>query len=278
MIEGIDGDDRYRMVEDEFLATARQFTAHLHAAEYKRFKAASELENAQVIQSISRPVVGKMTDLVRIKQERKARGEKQRLAARKLRKGNADDDDSTGSDGGGDGSWQKQSLYGLMESPGRRARRLHGLPPATSVTRAAAGYDRQTSDPVSPSRTKTRALPDMTRRHMHGGEDHTEVTRSSSVAYRIPQRVSTTSSRVAKPEPRQVDKPVLGESYKVTANLQNDGQKAAEEPAGSDGGEGMDFLARLKKRQEERKRSRGQRKSTSSKVKSDLGDILPDFL
>lgn len=283
MIEGIDGDDRYRMVEDEFLATARRFTAHLHAAEYKRLKAASELENAHMIQSISRPVVGNMTELVRIKQERKARGEKQRLAARKLRKGNASDDDSTGSDGGGgggggDGSWQKQSLYGLMESPGKGAGRVPGLPSATSVTRAAAGYDRQASDPVSPNRTKTRVLSDLPRRRMPEGEDYTDAPSSSSVARQIPpQRVSTTSSRVAAPEPRQVDKPVLNGSYKVTENLQNDRQKVTEERAGSDD-EGMDFIARLKKRQAERKRGREQRKSTSGKVKSDLDDILPDFL
>lgn len=277
MIEGLDGDDRYRMVEDKFLATAGQFTAHLHAAEYKRLKAGSELENAQIIQSISRPVVGNMTQLVRIKQERKARGEKQRLAAKKFRKGNAGDDDSTGSDDGGDGSWKKQSLYGLMESPGKRARRLQGLPPATSVTRAAAGYNRQTSDPVSPSRTKTRVLPDMTRRHMHEGEDHEEAPSSCSVARRIPQRVSTIFSRVAEPELRQVDKPVSDGSYKVTENFRSNRQKAAEEPAGSDD-EGIGVVARLKKRQAERQRGREQRKPTNSKVKSELGDILPDFL
>lgn len=34
-------DDRFRMVEDEFLATAQQFTRHLHQAEYQRLKAAA---------------------------------------------------------------------------------------------------------------------------------------------------------------------------------------------------------------------------------------------
>ncbi|KAI1117959.1 hypothetical protein F5Y14DRAFT_291831 [Nemania sp. NC0429] len=278
MIEGIDGDDRYRMVEDEFLATARQFTAHLHAAEYERLKAASERENAQTIQNISRPVVGKMTELVRTKQERNARGEKQRLAAKKLRKGDADDSGSDDDDG--DGSWQKQSLYGLMESPGKRAGRLHGLPSATSITRAAAGYNRQTSDPVSPSRTKTRVLSDVTRRTTHEVEDGKGAPRSHSVAARTPQRASAVASRVTEPEPRQVDKPASKTSHNSTGDLQNDKKRAAEGPAGSDE-EDMDFIARLKKRQAERKRSREQRKSTTSsirKVKSDLDDILPDFL
>ncbi|KAJ8123767.1 hypothetical protein ONZ43_g359 [Nemania bipapillata] len=133
MIEGVDGDDRYRMVEDEFLATAQQFTAHLHAAEYKRLKAASEVENAQMIKNISRPVVGRMTDLVSVKRERNALAEKQRRALRRLRKGDASGDESTGTDDV-NYSWQKQSLHGLMESPGKRARRLDALPSATSMT------------------------------------------------------------------------------------------------------------------------------------------------
>ncbi len=36
MIDGLEDDDKYRMVEDEFVATAGTFTAHLHAAEYQR--------------------------------------------------------------------------------------------------------------------------------------------------------------------------------------------------------------------------------------------------
>jgi hypothetical protein len=35
---GLDKDDRYRMVEDEFLEAAKMFTQHLHAAEYQRMK------------------------------------------------------------------------------------------------------------------------------------------------------------------------------------------------------------------------------------------------
>jgi hypothetical protein len=39
MKEGLAGDDIWVMVEDEFLATAKAFTAHLHHAEYQRLKA-----------------------------------------------------------------------------------------------------------------------------------------------------------------------------------------------------------------------------------------------
>lgn len=62
-------DDRFRMVEDEFLATAQQFTRHLHQAEYQRLKAAAAARaegDAEAIRRgevrekrvIVRPVVG----------------------------------------------------------------------------------------------------------------------------------------------------------------------------------------------------------------------------
>lgn len=62
MEEGLEKDDQYRMVEDEFLRTAQQFTVHLHTAEYKRQKKMVRSRNAQAINSITRPVVGKMPD------------------------------------------------------------------------------------------------------------------------------------------------------------------------------------------------------------------------
>ncbi|KAI0402769.1 hypothetical protein F4802DRAFT_337993 [Xylaria palmicola] len=245
MIEGIDGDDRYRMVEDEFLAMAQQFTAHLHAAEYKRLKTASELENAQTIENISRPVVGQMTHIVKVKRERKALGDKQRLARRKLRRGGLSGDESTETDDPDD-SWQKQSLYGLMESPTKRARRLDRLPSATSVTRAAAGFDRQTTDIVSPSRAR--------------------------MSHRVSQP-SPSPFRTSEATASDMDTPVSHDSRKA----QTYGPGGADKVAMSTD-ENMDFIARLKKRQAERRQSREQRKSTTGKIKSDSDDILPDFL
>ncbi|KAI5922572.1 hypothetical protein F4810DRAFT_711438 [Camillea tinctor] len=136
MIDGPDHDDRYRMVEDELLATAQQFTAHLHAAEYQRLKAASRSENAETIKTISRPVVGRMTDVVKKKQERKARLERQKLATRKALANNGRDDDSTDSE---DSPW-RASLHGLMESPRKKVASLDGLVKTTVTTRAAAGF------------------------------------------------------------------------------------------------------------------------------------------
>ncbi|GAP92030.1 hypothetical protein SAMD00023353_6100420 [Rosellinia necatrix] len=278
MIEGVDGDDRYRMVEDEFLATAQQFTAHLHAAEYKRLKAASELENAQTIRNISRPVVGQMTDIVKIKRERKILVDKQRLATRRLRKGGASDDESTGTDDRDD-SWHKQSLHGLMESPGRRAKRFDALPSATSVTRAAAGFHRQTSGVVSPSRLRLKEPDNNHPHHTQGTEDVTGALDDSHKARRVPQPVSI-SFRAAEPKTLAVDRPQqrLEGLYKATETPRSRQPKDVGKAA-SDDDEDMDVIARLKKRREDRRRSRAQRKPASHEpAKANMDDILPDFL
>ncbi|KAI1277400.1 hypothetical protein F5Y07DRAFT_85281 [Xylaria sp. FL0933] len=276
MIEGIDGDDRYRMVEDEFLATAQQFTAHLHAAEYKRLKTASEVENAQMIRNISRPVVGQMTHLVKTKQERKALNEKQRLAKRKLRQGDASGDESSGTDDLHD-SWQKQSLHGLMESPSKRAKRLNELPIATSVTRAAAGFNKQ-SDVTSPSRRKSKAKTpyDASSSQNHENNHHPEDRNIYHITHRSP-RLKATSSRTILSRASEVKRP-LENSYKDTENVRTDQPEAAGKTAILDDDDSLDFMARLKKRREERLRIRGQRKSMNSNVKSNSDDILPDFL
>ncbi|KAI1170837.1 hypothetical protein F4777DRAFT_91542 [Nemania sp. FL0916] len=269
MEEGIEGDDRYRMVEDEFLATAQRFTAHLHVAEYKRLKKAAEADNAQTIRNISRPVLGPMTELVKIKRDREVRAEKQRLAVKKLRTG-----EETGGESEGDDSWQNMSLHGLMESPRKRARQTLGLPSATPMTRAAAGYHRQMGEVVSPSRPKTRPLSDRTHRPMP--EDDDDDLESPSIARRItqPALVSSGATRQTRP---QINKSPLVGSAKKSENQSHVQQKEVTRTSVSDDDD-LDFIARMKKRQAERRQSRGQRRTTSSKVQSDLGNILPDFL
>jgi hypothetical protein len=298
MIEGLDGDDRYRMVEDEFLSTAQQFTAHLHAAEYERLKAASEMENAQMIKNISRPVIGQMTDLVRIKRERKALEEKQRLAARNSRKlqgvNASGDDESTEYDEGHD-SWQKQSLYGLMESPTtkRYAARLDVVPTATWVTRAAAGYNskvaKKTLSPRRPNLKELESPSSSTDRHTRkikedSASSHRLVHRSSQPALDTPSSRMVAATKTHKPSPgvppyKSHQEFPQHDLSKTTGNnmaTPNGGGEGREE-------EELDFIARMKKRQEERRRSREQRKSTiggggsSSRNRSNSADILPDF-
>lgn len=105
MIAGIDHDDRYRMVEDEFLAVAGSFTRHLHAAEYQRLKGLAKSQNEETIRNISRPVTGEMTDLVTRRNVAVENAARQRRAVERTV-------------GGREGvRRQPTSLQGLMESP-----------------------------------------------------------------------------------------------------------------------------------------------------------------
>ncbi|ORY59743.1 uncharacterized protein BCR38DRAFT_62477 [Pseudomassariella vexata] len=140
MIEGFDEDDQYRMVEDEFFATAQRFTAHLHAAEYQRLKEAAKSSNAATIRDILRPVTMGMTDLVRRKQERKSLLEKQRKATREAKRKAHDSSDE------GNSRLHSTALFGLMESPRKQATRLlDDITAISTTTRAAAGFGRPAS-------------------------------------------------------------------------------------------------------------------------------------
>ncbi|KAL1837733.1 hypothetical protein VTJ49DRAFT_3449 [Mycothermus thermophilus] len=116
MLPGPDHDDAYRMVEDEFLAVAGDFTRHLHAAEYQRLKRQASDANADAIRSISRPVTGDMTDSVRRRHAALENAARQRRAVAKVLKGESDDD----KDGAGS-KRQPTLLQGLMDSPRKRA-------------------------------------------------------------------------------------------------------------------------------------------------------------
>lgn len=142
MDEGLDKDDGFRMVEDEFLDMAKQFTQHLHAAEYQRLKKAARSQNVVIINSISRPVTIKMPDETRRKVESVARAKKQAATVqgliRKQGPGSGSDEDSD--DNGG--AWLGTALHGLMESPRKSAASLTKIGKTTGSTRAAAGFDK----------------------------------------------------------------------------------------------------------------------------------------
>lgn len=74
----IEGDDRYRMVEDELLRAAQRFTTHLHRAEYERLKRLARSQNADSIREIERPVIGTPTMEARRRHDRVAQRIKQR--------------------------------------------------------------------------------------------------------------------------------------------------------------------------------------------------------
>lgn len=135
MIEGLEEDDRFRMVEDEFLSVAGKFTAHLHAAEYHRQKQLANARNADTIDSISRPVVGRMTPGVRAKQGRMAKARNRRDGVRKaLANGRGSGIDVESEE---ESPWMGTSLEGLMEAPqgfGMRLSRLSSVGPTTKAS------------------------------------------------------------------------------------------------------------------------------------------------
>ncbi|KAK6953873.1 hypothetical protein Daesc_003835 [Daldinia eschscholtzii] len=298
MIEGLENDDMYRMVEDEFLSTAQQFTAHLHAAEYHRLKAASKSQNADTIRDISRPVVGRMTDPVKLKQERKARLEKQRAATRKAKASKGQNDDSTASESD---LWRTASLHGLMESPRKKVTRLDNLTKVPTITRAAAGFSTAkpgqllaTSHPTRNDLTSSRPIPKSTSIHNSETESDDEDldTPSTRVLTNTKGRFipSMSTPTPQTPKPRQApattrDDHPLRRAEKVHPIIRQPGTRTTVESSASlddEAGSG-DFLSRLKQRQEDRKRNREQRSkqaaaAASSNAQSTNDDIIPGFL
>lgn len=132
MIDGLDADDGYRMVEDEFLSVAGTFTAHLHKAEYHRLKTLAKNKNAVTIQAISRPVVGSKTEAVKRRQAAAELATRQKTAINRERGDNPSEDDDDDSDGL-EIPWAGTALQGLMSSARPRAA------PLASVVKGGAG-------------------------------------------------------------------------------------------------------------------------------------------
>ncbi|KAI0006779.1 hypothetical protein F4779DRAFT_547954 [Xylariaceae sp. FL0662B] len=291
MIDGLENDDLYRMVEDEFLSTAQLFTAHLHAAEYHRLKAVSKSQNADTIRDISRPVIGRMTDLVKMKQERKARLEKQRQATKRAlanKKRSSAEFDNTDDE---DDPWERATLFGLMESPRKQATRLDTLTTTAPATRAAAGFGGATprrlfttAHPATSGfeghRHQSRLSQDSTGSEDKGGQFDSPVLRFTSTPAR---NAAGSTSRLH--EPRQIQtvpggRQLPGHPAGITKQSKQAAESKSAEEGDSSDGSGEDLLSRLKRRQEQRRRSRERRKQAASKARSsDLAeDIIPGFL
>ncbi|KAK3306523.1 uncharacterized protein B0T15DRAFT_492062 [Chaetomium strumarium] len=142
MIEGVDHDDKYRMVEDEFLAVAGEFTRHLHAAEYQRLRGLAKSQNAETIQNISRPVTGEMTDLVKRRHAALDAASKQRkgIASTLGKRAKNEEEGST--------RRALTSLQGLMDSPRKQAA------PLSLTTGSRPGTSSRDAMDASPSRRR----------------------------------------------------------------------------------------------------------------------------
>lgn len=133
MIPGPLNDDKYRMVEDEFLSTAQLYTAHLHRAEYNRLKTMAKTHNAAAIREIERPVVGSPTKLARQRRDAFKRVQKQR--------------DQLGPENEESAPRMSSGLRGLMDSPSKENKFIRPFPKVTSTTRAAAGFSSRSLGP-----------------------------------------------------------------------------------------------------------------------------------
>ncbi|KEZ39787.1 hypothetical protein SAPIO_CDS9762 [Scedosporium apiospermum] len=141
---GLENDDKYRMVEDELISIARKFTVHLHAAEYHRLKQQAKARNAEAIDSISRPVVGRMSLAVQARNDRLERARKRRDGLKAaLAKGKGKGLEVESDD---DGALMGTSLQGLMEAPKKSAVKLSRLtsvaPSTRDITRLESGEAR----------------------------------------------------------------------------------------------------------------------------------------
>jgi len=148
MKEGMDRDDQWRMVEDEFVTVAQRFTVHLHAAEYKRQQKAVKNRNADTISSISRPVTGKMPDHTKRRIESVARAKTQKTALKGLLDKKTDGPALSDSDDEVGLPYVGTTLHGLMDSPRRKAASLTSLTTVTKSTRAAAGFYKSAAVPT----------------------------------------------------------------------------------------------------------------------------------
>ncbi|MCJ1378559.1 hypothetical protein MMC17_001658 [Xylographa soralifera] len=151
MAEGLDRDDIYIMVEDEFHVVAKQFTQHLHHAEYKRLKNLAKARNASAITTISRPTdsITEMREETKKRKDHESKVAKQKIALAHIKGQAAAKRPRTGSDvesdvevTKGDGLWAGTTLRGLMTSPSKKQTSLTGLQGVLSSTRAAAGYSK----------------------------------------------------------------------------------------------------------------------------------------
>ncbi|KAE9977775.1 hypothetical protein BLS_001141 [Venturia inaequalis] len=143
MRAGLEQDDIWVMVEDEFLSTAHLYTSHLHKAEYLRLKKLARSQNASTIQNISRPV----DDRTEQSGESRKKMEGARLRAMGTKAMQNLEGDRRGLGRGEDGDededndpWMRDPrLAGLMTQRENNSQ-LSRITGAKSKTRASAGY------------------------------------------------------------------------------------------------------------------------------------------
>jgi hypothetical protein len=275
----IPGDDRFRMVEDEFLDTARRFTTHLHRAEYNRLKTLAKSSNAAAIRAIGRPVVGPPT---RISKHRTRTTD---LAARRA---SLTTDESTPAPtprGMGTG------LRGLMESPRKEVKTIRSFATtANKGTRAAAGFGsrvgspaaRRAGDGVSDARQQGSDDTDGTDDDLGGSSTRGSALPSAKPSPRVGvgtiKTVHTdTTTRTWKPIDRARSEPNLKRPSHSEAPKRTTFDKGDDSDAEDDDD---DDPFGIKKRKMRRAQSREQIRRSSDKPPptSTSANVIPSFL
>ncbi|KAJ5713606.1 uncharacterized protein N7483_010787 [Penicillium malachiteum] len=193
ILEGLDRDDAWVMVEDEFYTIAQSFTQHLHYAEYVRRKKEAKARGEAAIGEVERPTDGRtaISKGLQIKKQAEELQARQKDGMAQLglvdqQEELSDDDDDT---------WAGTHLHGLMTSP-QKSRSLIGVQRLKSSTRAAAGFG-QTS-------------------HIHASSSRTASTRSSSPAMASPSRATKSHAVEIDLETESEDDDLDGDSYPIT--------------------------------------------------------------
>jgi hypothetical protein len=298
MIEGIDHDDQYRMVEDEFLAVAGEFTRHLHTAEYQRLKGLAKSQNADAIQNISRPVTGGMTDLVKRRHAALDTASKQRRGiARTLGKraaGNASDEEEPS-------RRPATSLQGLMDSPRKQTVPL-GLVAGSRPSSSYRGAVDTSPSRRRPSAHGARAMVRNNSMDMSGRRDgassarfQPEATTDSDddddldgqppwprkPALPRPEKTlkpSTHHPSAPKPPLRTISEPTSSDAGNPftragTTRLQTVAQEPSVEQVVADDDDEDDFFSRLRARKAEQKRRRETKPQDNNTKTSDTSAI-----
>lgn len=188
MREGLDGDDIWIMVEDEFLETAATFTRHLHQAEYKRLKNLAKIQNASAINQISR-----LTPSDRLSTAAKVR-DKSALVSLKAKSALQSFEDDEASE---EEPWSRDThLAALMSGPEKPSHRLARITGVTSNTRAAAGFrtaqiQPKTTRQESPEPLKTSRSVDQ---EFHLGDEHEQNDPRPSDLYARTEERSVTNT------------------------------------------------------------------------------------
>lgn len=291
MIEGVDNDDKYRMVEDELLATAKMFTAHLHNAEYQRLKKLAKSQNAETIKNISRPMTGNMTDLVRRRQTTLSRTARQRAGIKRAR-ARVNDGDGDSDDDEGDAAFAGTALQGLMASPRKTAVPLTALTSVAGGTRAAAGLAGNSPSRRSRfgpgARDKTRAAAATESATASSGDDGDDLDGIATFDPYKQSHQGRPSIRPAQPAGRSTESHRGGPSKTLTTfqdrrtviqthppELQAD----EEEEFGGFGAE--DIMRRARERRERdraRRAGRGAREKKAKDEKDSFKDVVPSWI